>query len=201
MNKKYTFLLLVAVAAFVYSSTVNPAGAVNASSQTSFAPVAEKTPPKPKPKATPMPSTKVPTRAASVSTMAKPETIVADLYKQHDADKSPFFQSESRSLVDKYFSEKLADMIWNDAITSGSEVGALGADPLYDAQDTDIKNFKVGASDIKGKSATVPVTFENFGEKQIIIFEFIQEKGAWKINNIKYSEGFSLMSLLEENAA
>ena len=202
MKKNYIFLLTFAVAAFVYLSAANLTNTANASSQTNFAPVAEKTPPKqkPKPKATPMPSTKAPTRAASVSTVGKPETLVADLYKQHDAENSPFFQSEKRSLIDKYFSEKLADMIWNDAVTSGSEVGALGADPLYNAQDTDIKNFKVGAGDIKGKSATIPVTFTNFGEKQIVVFELIQEKGAWKIDNIKYSEGFTLQSLFEENS-
>lgn len=205
MKKNYTFLLLFAFASAVYLSAAFFTSSVDASSsRMNFAPSAEKTPPPPKkmpvPKKSPMPTAKVPTRAASVSNVGKPETLVAELYKQHDADKSPFFQSDSRTSVDKYFSEKLGDMIWNDAVTSGGEVGALGADPLYDAQDTDIKNFKVGAGEISNKSATVPVTFTNFGKKQIIIFELVQEKGSWKIDNIKYSEGYSLQSLFEENS-
>ena len=38
-----------------------------------------------------------------------PDTIVKDLYKQHDAQKSPFFQTKNRALVDKYFDKNLAD--------------------------------------------------------------------------------------------
>ena len=38
---------------------------------------------------------------------APPETLVAELYKQHDAKKSPFFQTKDRGLVDKYFTKPL----------------------------------------------------------------------------------------------
>lgn len=138
--------------------------------------------------------------AIAVAAIA-PDALVADLYKQHDADKSPFFQTKSRALVDKYFTKATADMIWKDAVESKGEVGALGADPLYNAQDTEIKNFKIGQAEIKGNNAEVPVNFLNFKEKQKIIFTLIKEKDIWKIKDIKYSEGFSLVSLLKENAS
>lgn len=130
-----------------------------------------------------------------------PDALVADLYKQHDAHKSPFFQSKNRALVDKYFTKATADLIWKDATRKNqNEVGVLDGDPLYNAQDTDIKNFKVGAADVKGDKATVTVTFDNFGQKQSLKFLLVQEKGAnekgWKINDIDYGEAGTLVKWL-----
>jgi len=126
------------------------------------------------------------------------EAVVADLYKQHDAKKSPFFQTKSRALVDKYFTKPLADLIWKDANDSSGEVGAIDADPLYSAQDIEIKNFAVGKADVKGETATVPVTFTNYGQKQTVTFALNQVNAAWKIDDIKYSSSDSLMRWLKE---
>ncbi len=52
-----------------------------------------------------------------------PEALIADLYKQHDAKKSPFFQTKNRALVDKYFTKATADLIWKDATNSKEEIG------------------------------------------------------------------------------
>ena len=83
-----------------------------------------------------------------------PAAVVADLYKQHNANKSPFFQAKNRALVDKYFTKPLADRIWKDATTEKNEVGVIDGDALYDAQDTKIKNFAIGKSEIKGDAVT-----------------------------------------------
>ncbi len=128
-----------------------------------------------------------------------PETLVADLYKQHDAKKSPFFQTKNRALVDKYFAKALADLIWKDATTSAGEVGAIDADPLYNAQDIDIKNFAVGKGVVKNEKATVRVTFTNFSEKKTVNFSLILAAEGWKIDNILYGDGFSLMQWLKDN--
>lgn len=115
---------------------------------------------------------------------AAPEGVVKDLYKQHDAKNSPFFQTKDRAAVDKYFTKKLADLIWKDAVNSQGEVGALGADPLYDAQDTKITDFKVQADQVDGDQALVLVMFKNFGKEKSLIFNLERENGAWKISNI-----------------
>src|SRR5688572_2866905 len=52
-----------------------------------------------------------PAAAGAQSQAAAAEALVADLYKQHDAKKGPFFQTKSRALVDKYFTKPLADLI------------------------------------------------------------------------------------------
>ncbi len=143
---------------------------------------------------------------AGVSAMAgtalaqtgSPQALVADLYKKHDAQKGPFFQKKSRALVDRYFTKMLGDLIWKDATSpSSDEVGALDGDPLYNAQDTEIKHFVIGKGVVKGTSATVPVTFTNFGKKESIKFMLMKVKGAWKIDDIRYSATDTLSSWLK----
>ena len=127
-----------------------------------------------------------------------PEAIVADLYKQHDAKKSPFFQTKNRALVDKYFTKMTADLIWKDATSSKGEVGAIDGDPLYNSQDMEIKNFAVGKGEVKGDTATVAVTFTNFGQKTTVTYALKQVNGAWKIDDIKYVDGDRLMKWLKD---
>lgn len=144
------------------------------------------------------------TACASVAAFGQtttPSALVADLYKQHDAQKSPFFQYKNRALVDKYFTKSTADLIWKDATTVKGEVGALGADPLYDAQDTEIKKFAIGKVSTDGEKATVLVTFENFGEKKTISFALLKEAGKWKIEDIAYGADYTLVSLFKNDAA
>lgn len=129
-----------------------------------------------------------PVAATGESQGAAAEALVADLYKAHKGRNSPFFQAKNRALVDKYFTKPLADLIWNDAVASdkSNEVGVLDGDPLYNAQDMEIKNFAIGHADVKGDSATVPVTFINFKEKQAINFHLKLVNNAWKIDDIEY---------------
>lgn len=126
-----------------------------------------------------------------------PSILVADLYKQHDAQKSPFFQKD-RARIDKYFAKPLADLIYRDATNPIDQAGAIGADPLYDGQDFDIKKFAVGTAAVEGEKATVPVTFENFGEKKKVTISLSLANNAWKISDIRYDHGASLFGMLRE---
>jgi hypothetical protein len=125
-----------------------------------------------------------------------PERLVSDLYRQHK-QRSPFFQTRSRVLLDKYFTRELADLIWRDARSSGDEVGALDGDPLFNAQDMKITNFQIQRATMMSGSASVPVTFENFGEKHQIIFRVVQQRRVWKIADIAYDDGLSLVKILQ----
>jgi len=125
--------------------------------------------------------------------------LVADLYKQHKK-RSPFFQRRSRALLDKYFARELADLLWLDAHSSGDEVGALDGDPLFNAQDMDIKNFSIGEGVGGPRMVVVPVTFENLGEKHEIKFRVFSFGGSgWKIANIEYDDGASLLEILKRD--
>ena len=129
-----------------------------------------------------------------------PDTLVAALYKQHAREQSPFFQTTNRGLVDKYFERDLADLIWKDAIDANGEVGAIEADPLYNAQDTDIKKFAVHRPSYADGRATVTVSFENFGQKNELLFLLVTQKADWKIEDIKYKDGTTLRGILKGGA-
>lgn len=130
-----------------------------------------------------------------------PDSVVRNLYAAHKANRSPFFQDKSRALVDKYFTKEFADLIWKDVVTSRGEVGALGFDPLYNAQDAQVVGFKIekpmygeGNLDV----ADVPVTFRNMGKAETILFRL--ERGAggvWRISDIYYPSNDAANSSLK----
>jgi hypothetical protein len=129
---------------------------------------------------------------------ADAERHVADLYKQHDANKSPFFQTTDRRRVDAFFTKPLADLIWKDANESKGEIGAIDFDPLYATQDLDKKNFAIGKASLNGETATVVATYTNDGAKMRITYLLKMQDGSWKIDDIKYQEGSSLLATLRE---
>lgn len=142
-----------------------------------------------------------PAVAGGESRSAAAEALVADLYKQHDAKKSPFYQTKDRARVDKYFTKALADLIWKYSQSASAEEASFDADPLYNAQDLQLKNFAVGRADVKGEAATLPVTFTNFGEKVTINYKLKLANGSWKIDDIMYSPKDGLAAWLKERLA
>src|SRR5437762_9259462 len=130
---------------------------------------------------------------------ASPGALVADLYKAHRRKRSPFFQTRSRALLYKYFEKSLADMIWKDAVSSKGEVGVIDGDPLYDAQDMDIKNFAIGKAVFEDGKARLTVSFDNFGQKQSIIFVLVNGRSGWLISDIDYGKGRTLVGEFKES--
>jgi hypothetical protein len=127
-----------------------------------------------------------------------PRQVVINLYAQHKK-RSPFFQTRSRALLDKFFDKTLAGLLWRDAHSAGDEVGALDGDPLFDAQDMEIKNFLVGSETVGAQAAEVPVTFENFGVKHTITFQLVAQSNGWKISNLLYDDGVSIVDILRDD--
>ena len=127
-----------------------------------------------------------------------PDALVSELYKSEKKKASPFFQDKNRALVDHYFTKELGDLLWKDTIDSKGEVGAIDGDPLYDAQDMEIKNFVIHPAKTEDGNATVLVTFMNFEEKKRITFHCVQQGGAWKISDIQYAD-YALLKLLKDS--
>jgi hypothetical protein len=145
-----------------------------------------------------------PARTASAFAAGTPEALVADLYKAHKSDRTdPFFESKTRVSLDKYFTKSLADLIWDDSVTSAknNEVGVIDGDPLYDAQDMQIKNFVIGKADVSGEVATVPVTFTNFGNKHTIKFDLKRVGNVWKVDDIDYGSEEGTLRIEFKDAA
>jgi hypothetical protein len=70
---------------------------------------------------------------------------------------------------------------------------------LYNAQDIEIKKFAVGQPKITGDKAEVVVTFDNYKEKQTLVYSLVQRNGEWKIADINYGE-YTLTGLFKENS-
>lgn len=127
-----------------------------------------------------------------------PRAVVVSLYNQHKK-RSPFFQTRSRALLDKYFASELANLLWEDARSSGGEVGALDGDPLFNAQDMEIKNFSVQEGTVGTRAAEASVSFENFGEKHRIVFRLVPAGAGWKIADLAYDDRTSLLEILRRD--
>lgn len=138
-------------------------------------------------------------QARTVLRMA-PNELVADLYKQHNRKRGPFFQTRSRALLYKYFEKALADMIWKDAINSKGEVGVIDGDPLYDAQDMEIKNFVIHKATYGGATARVNVSFDNLGQRKSLDFVLVNGRSGWRISDIDYGQGRTLVSEFKESS-
>lgn len=126
-----------------------------------------------------------------------PDTVVKNLYAAHNGKKSPFFQKKSRALVDKYFTGALADAIWKEARDSKpGEIGKLDFDPLYYAQDVQIKNFVIEKAD---ENNMVRVRFRNMDHSEVITFSLTTANTSskvYKIDSIVYSDAEDLESIL-----
>jgi hypothetical protein len=137
------------------------------------------------------------TPGSKMGTRQSPGDFVAALYKQHEK-KSPFFQTKDRALLDAWFAKPLADLIWKDATTANGEVGAIDGDPLYDAQDMEIKNFEIHPGKIVKEEARVHVTFTNLGQKRNLLFTLAPEGDeSWRVSDIGYGKDRSLLGDLK----
>lgn len=126
-------------------------------------------------------------------------SVVRELYRVHRNGSGHVFERQGRKLQQKFFDQKLAALIWkNITETPEGELGNIDFDPLYNAQDTQIKNFRVGAAATKGEAATVPVTFMNYDQKVRIEFRLVNTKQGWKVSNILYGGGSDLVKILSQ---
>ena len=138
----------------------------------------------------------------------EPDAILKSLYKAHAAQKGPFADRKNRRLVSQYFTQELTALLVKDATASDGEIGAYEFDPLYESQDPQVTDFKVGevhwGGIVKHKGdepedglAVVEVTFKDSGKTRSIPFRFQQDATkAWKIADISYSDGSTLAGIL-----
>jgi hypothetical protein len=138
--------------------------------------------------------------ASGAAQQNAPDALVKDLYKTHDKDNNAILDGKSRKLIDKYFDKTLADFLWKDLTTHSDEVGVLDFDPFYNAQDVQIKNFKIGEPKIEGDKAAVVVAFQNFDRKDTLTYALTRRNAAWKISDIKYTDGTTLIGYFKEDA-
>ena len=129
-----------------------------------------------------------------------PDAVVRELYRVHRNGYGHVFEKEGRKYQQRFFDKQLADLIWKDLTqTPEGDVGNLDFDPLFNAQDTKITNFRVGAPALNGERANVLVTFNNFGQPNKLTFRMHKTDAGWKVENIFYhgnGDDFDLIKIL-----
>jgi hypothetical protein len=130
-----------------------------------------------------------------------PAEVVRELYRVHRDGEGQVFERRGRRHQQKFFDAKLAGLIWKNLNgTPEGEPGRIDFDPLFNAQEARVKNFRVGQASVKGNTAVVPVTFVNFEQRVRIDFRLVMVKGVWKISNIVYGDGSNLLAILSAPA-
>jgi len=126
-----------------------------------------------------------------------PEELVTKLYQVHKGKSDPLQYPQSKKLLGHYFAGPLLTLYLNDQRQSKGEVGKIDFDPLYDAQDFQITNFNIVRLNNTGGEGLVAARFKNIGIDQEIVFEMRKIKTGWRITDIKYKDGRTLLTILK----
>jgi hypothetical protein len=126
---------------------------------------------------------------------AKPEALIQALYKT-DAD--VFTPGSNKEVSAKFLASTLIKLLVLDAKRAGEEQGAIDFDPLSFSQDERKITKFATKSEIKGDTAVVKATFENHGERVAINYKCVIEATQWRIADVTYEDGTSLVKLLTE---
>ena len=134
---------------------------------------------------------------AGLPAATSPKKVITDLYSAHGGKADPLQYPASKKLLGAYFEKGLLSLFLKDQTESKGEVGKLDSDPLYDAQDFDIKDFSVALVAEQEDSAEVAASFKNIGTGEKIVFLLSKTAQGWRITDIKYSDGRTLKGILK----
>ena len=134
---------------------------------------------------------------ASLPAATSPTKVVTDLYRAHNGKTDPLQYPASKKLLGAYFEKGLLSLFLKDQSASKGEVGKLDFDPLYAAQDFDIKDFSVALVIEQKDSAEVLASFKNIGTSEKIVFLLLPTAQGWRISDIRYSDGSTLKGILK----
>ncbi len=102
-----------------------------------------------------------------------------------DAFYEPYFSGDFPEDETQFRSADLQALYDRDAeITPEGEMGAISFDPYIDGQDFDLADFAIGEAEVVADTATVDVSFLNFGEPRSLVYELVLEADGWKIDDV-----------------
>lgn len=92
--------------------------------------------------------------------------------------------------ITELFSPTLTQL-WNDMAVRSQEfeLPIIDFDPFINAQDYELSDLVISDPAVTGDTATVGVSFRNFGEPQDIRFTLVRRVAGWKIDDIEALDG------------
>jgi Protein of unknown function (DUF3828) len=134
------------------------------------------------------------TTAVSSAADLSAKDLVAQLYQAHRSKHDPLDETQ---LLGHYFDATLLKLYLKDKREAKGEVGRLDGDPLYNAQDIQIKDFSVSAPESAGDETRVTVRFNNIGKPARVVYLLSRTGDGWRISDIRYDDGSSLKKILQ----
>jgi len=134
------------------------------------------------------------TPATAFAGELSPKDLVAQFYQVHRSKHEPLDETQ---LLGRYFDAALLKLYLKDKREAKGEVGRLDGDPLYNAQDMEIRDFSVGAPETAGSETRVTVHFKNIGKPTRIVYVLSRAADGWRISDIRYDDGSSLKKILQ----
>jgi len=138
-------------------------------------------------------ATVLPRHAAAADDPAGILTAIYTRVAKGKGDGGGTFVIQTKASRTKYLSNALV-ALWAkaDARTRKGDGGPVDFDPVTNSQDPDVKSFKVVAEKQGADKATIAVTIESHQREarakaadNTIRYEFVNEAGQWKIDDIK----------------
>lgn len=127
-----------------------------------------------------------------------PRTVVAAAYEPYLEDDFDWGDYDASALR----SQELNALYVRDARESeaAGEIGRLDFDPLINGQDYQLTGLAIGDAAVTGKTAIVPVTFDNLGAAVVLEIHLVEEHYGWSIDDVVSVDGevqYSLKAILE----
>jgi hypothetical protein len=124
------------------------------------------------------------TSFASAASYDTPAALIEAFYAPYLAASEDFDSSDFDAQAG-FRSEALQSLYAEDeAATPEGDSGTLDFDPYIGGQDWTLTDFVVGEPVIDGDTATIDVSFKNFGDVRDLTYELVKEGGGWTINDL-----------------
>lgn len=135
--------------------------------------------------------------------LSDPTAIVHQLYRDF-AWEAVISEPEDKGLIDqpkaileRYFDSRLTDLILKDreCVARTKEICRLDFSPIWDSQDPGASDMKITSG--KGNTVNVEFRYPGDGSQVGIIYQTTKVSGHWRISDIRYKKGHSLLSIME----
>jgi hypothetical protein len=130
-----------------------------------------------------------------------PDALIQELYSTTGDD--AFYPVSHPEVAAKFLTPALIKLLTVDEKRSAAaeEPGSsfTDASTIYYSQDGEkVKKFAT-KSEIAGDTAVVKASFEMFGERVVITYKCAKEAAGWRIADVSYEDGNSVLKMLSES--
>lgn len=127
---------------------------------------------------------------ALVPGIARAQPVFSDPAGLIEYAYAPYESGVFPEQITELFTPTLTQM-WDDmaARSREFELPIIDFDPFINAQDYELSELVISDPAIAGDTATVAVSFLNFGEPQNLRFTLVRRVAGWKIDDIEALDG------------